>query len=122
DTYGHRSGDDALVHLARVVRENLRPQDSVARYGGEEFILLYPETELAEAASALTRLQRALTTTFFLADNQKVFITFSAGVTGWVPGESLDTVVARADAAMYRAKQSGKNRVERAEANRVRPR
>ena len=116
DTYGHRSGDDALVHLARVVRENLRPQDSVARYGGEEFILLYPETELAEAASALTRLQRALTTTFFLADNQKVFITFSAGVTGWVPGESLDTVVARADAAMYRAKQSGKNRVERAEA------
>ncbi len=117
DTYGHRSGDDALVHLARVVRENLRPQDSVARYGGEEFILLYPETELAEAASALTRLQRALTTTFFLADNQKVFITFSAGVTGWVPGESLDTVVARADAAMYRAKQSGKNRVERAEAN-----
>lgn len=112
DTYGHRSGDDALVHLARVVRENLRPQDSVARYGGEEFILLYPDTELHDATSALTRLQRALTTAFFMADNQKVFITFSAGVTNWVPGESLETVVARADAAMYRAKQSGKNRVE----------
>ncbi|AVZ79587.1 GGDEF domain-containing protein [Zoogloeaceae bacteirum Par-f-2] len=112
DTYGHQSGDDALVHLARVVRENLRPQDSVARYGGEEFILLYPDTELTEAATALTRLQRALTTTFFLADNKKVFITFSAGVTRWVPGEPLEHAVARADAAMYRAKQSGKNRVE----------
>jgi len=95
-----------------VVRENLRPQDSVARYGGEEFILLYPDTELTEAATALTRLQRALTTTFFLADNKKVFITFSAGVTRWVPGEPLEHAVARADAAMYRAKQSGKNRVE----------
>lgn len=112
DTYSHQSGDDALVHLARVVRENLRPQDSVTRYGGEEFVLLYPDTELAEAASALTRLQRALTTTFFLADNKKVFITFSAGVTRWVPGEPLEHAVARADAAMYRAKKSGKNRVE----------
>ncbi len=112
DTYGHQRGDEALVHLARVVRENLRPQDSVARYGGEEFILLYPETELAEAAAALTRLQRALTTAFFLADNQKVFITFSAGVTDWVPGEDLEAVVQRADGAMYKAKRSGKNRVE----------
>lgn len=111
DTYGHRSGDDALIHLVRVIRENLRPQDSVARYGGEEFILLYPETGLTEAAAALTRLQRALTTALFLADNQKVLITFSVGVAGWVPGESLETVVRRADEAMYRAKQMGKNRV-----------
>lgn len=114
DTYGHQRGDNALIHLVRVMRENLRPHDSVARYGGEEFILLYPETGLTEATAALTRLQRALTTAFFLADNQKVFITFSAGVTPWVPGEAFDTVVQRADAAMYRAKQSGKNRVETA--------
>ncbi|THF64138.1 GGDEF domain-containing protein [Pseudothauera rhizosphaerae] len=114
DTYGHQRGDGALIHLVRVMRENLRPHDSVARYGGEEFILLYPETGLTEATAALTRLQRALTTAFFLADNQKVFITFSAGVTPWVPGEAFDTVVQRADAAMYRAKQSGKNRVETA--------
>ncbi|THF65674.1 diguanylate cyclase [Pseudothauera nasutitermitis] len=112
DTYGHQSGDDALTHLVRVVRENLRPQDSVARYGGEEFVLLYPDTELNEAAAALTRLQRALTTAFFLANNQKVFITFSAGVAAWNPGEALEAAAQRADAAMYRAKQGGKNRVE----------
>lgn len=112
DTHGHRRGDEALVHLVRVVRENLRPQDGIARYGGEEFILLYPDTDLADAASALTRLQRALTAAFFLIDHQKVLITFSAGVTLWHPGESLESVAQRADAAMYRAKQNGKNRVE----------
>lgn len=112
DTHGHQRGDEALTHLVRVVRDNLRPQDGIARYGGEEFILLYPDTELPDAAAALTRLQRALTTAFFLIDHQKVLITFSAGVTPWRPGENLETVARRADEAMYRAKQSGKNRVE----------
>ncbi|PTD97391.1 GGDEF domain-containing protein [Pseudothauera lacus] len=112
DSLGHHTGDEALIHLARVVRDNLRPQDTVARYGGEEFILLYPDTDLTEAAAALTRLQRQLTKEFFLADNQKVFITFSAGISAWQPGESMDTVLKRADDAMYRAKQAGKNRVE----------
>ena len=112
DTYGHQGGDDALTHLVSTVRENLRPQDSVARFGGEEFILLYPETSLEEAAAALTRLQRALTSALFLLNDQKVLITFSAGVTPWIPEETLEAVAARADKAMYRAKLSGKNRVE----------
>lgn len=112
DTFGHHNGDETLVHLVKTIRENLRPQDSVARYGGEEFILLYPETSLDEAATALTRLQRALTSALFLLNDQKVLITFSAGVTLWQAEESLDTVAERADKAMYQAKLNGKNRVE----------
>lgn len=111
DTLGHQTGDQALVHLATVCRETLRPQDTVARFGGEEFIVLLPETPLEDAIKALTRLQRELTKRFFLHDNDKVLITFSAGVTQAQPDDTQASVLKRADEAMYQAKQSGKNRV-----------
>ena len=111
DSLGHKVGDDALVHLAKVVRQHLRPQDVLARYGGEEFVILLPETGDTDAQQALIRLQRELTREFFMADLQKVVITFSAGVTRLAEGESLESALKRADGAMYRAKQAGRNRV-----------
>lgn len=111
DSMGHDTGDEALIHLATVCRETLRPQDSVARYGGEEFIVLLPETPLDDATIVLTRLQRELTKRFFMHDNEKVLITFSAGVTEMLPEDSQNSVIKRADEAMYKAKQTGKNRV-----------
>ena len=111
DSLGHKAGDDALVHLARVVRQHLRPQDVLARYGGEEFVILLPETGDTDAQQALIRLQRELTREFFMADLQKVVITFSAGVTRLAEGESLESALKRADGAMYQAKQAGRNRV-----------
>ena len=111
DTWGDQTGDDALVHLTGVVRQNLRPQDAIARRGGEEFILLYPETDLQEATAALVRLQRELTRAFFLAGDTRILITFSAGVTAWQAGEDLETVLGRAGAAMHEAVKSGKNKV-----------
>lgn len=111
DSLGHTAGDQALIHLATVCRQTLRPQDSIARYGGEEFIILLPDTNLTEATQALTRLQRELTKRFFLHDNEKVLITFSAGVTEVLAEDDQTSVVNRADTAMYQAKQSGKNRV-----------
>jgi diguanylate cyclase len=111
DSLGHDVGDQALIHLANVCRETLRPQDTVARFGGEEFIILLPETPLEDASVALTRLQRELTKKFFLNDNEKVLITFSAGVTQMLPEDTQATVIKRADEAMYKAKQTGKNRV-----------
>lgn len=110
DSLGHTAGDQALIHLATVCRQTLRPQDSIARYGGEEFIILLPDTNLTEATHALTRLQRELTKRFFLHDNEKVLITFSAGVTELLAEDDQISVVNRADTAMYQAKQSGKNR------------
>ena len=111
DSMGHDAGDQALVHLAQVCRESLRPQDTVARYGGEEFVILLPETHLGDAEQALARLQRDLTKRFFLHDNEKVLITFSAGVTQRRSDDTLATSLKRADEAMYTAKQTGKNRV-----------
>ena len=111
DSQGHTAGDEALIHLTNVIRDTLRPQDTVARYGGEEFIIIFPETGLQEAAAAMSRLQRNLTRRFFLFQNQKMLITFSAGVAQLEPGEGRDSVIKRADEAMYTAKKSGKNRV-----------
>ncbi len=111
DSFGHKVGDEALIHLARVVRHHLRPQDVLARYGGEEFVILLPETTDAEAYNALTRLQRELTREFFMTDQQKVIITFSAGLTLRRREEPMQPALARADAAMYQAKQAGRNRV-----------
>lgn len=111
DTHGHDAGDAALIHLATVMRDNLRPQDSVARYGGEEFLILLPDATLDDATRALTRLQRELTRRFFLLDNQKILITFSAGVTVCREDDQQADAVKRADEAMYEAKRAGKNRV-----------
>lgn len=115
DTFGHNAGDGALIHLADVIRRNLGPTDTVARLGGEEFIILYPDSDLDAAAAALTRLQRELTREYFLADERKLLITFSAGVTIWRPGEAVEAVIARADDAMYEAKRTGRNKVMKAE-------
>ena len=111
DRLGHAAGDNALVHLARIVRRSLRPTDVICRYGGEEFVVLLPETELSDAAGVMVRAQRQLTKHLFLDHDEHVLITFSAGVAQWVPGEARDAVIARADTALYQAKQAGKNRV-----------
>ena len=115
DTYGHETGDQALIHLSNVVKEILRPTDTVARYGGEEFVLILPNTAADDAVSIMTRLQRELTKRFFLHDNERILITFSAGVTQRAGEETSDTLIARADGALYRAKQTGRNRVLLAE-------
>ena len=111
DTYGHLAGDNALRHLVRIVKDTLRSMDVIARFGGEEFVILLPETTVEAASQTMTRLQRELTKHFFLHDNEKVLITFSAGVALRNPNEDQASLVKRADKAMYQAKQTGKNRV-----------
>jgi diguanylate cyclase len=111
DTMGHQVGDQALIHLCAVIKEALRPSDSVARYGGEEFVIILPEISLEEAASTVERLQRELTKKFFLHENDRVLVTFSAGVAQRAADEQQEEVIGRADKAMYQAKRTGKNRV-----------
>ena len=114
DTMGHQAGDEALRHLAAIIRETIRPSDTVARFGGEEFVLLLPDTPMDEAEKVMTRVQRELTKRLFLHNNERVLITFSAGVAERRLGEARDDHIGRADAAMYEAKGAGKNRVCRA--------
>ncbi|NMM89436.1 GGDEF domain-containing protein [Rhodococcus sp. SRB_17] len=111
DQAGHAGGDAALVHLAEVVRAVMRPHDLLARWGGEEFVLVLPDTALAQGVDAVQRLQRALTTRFFLHNNEKLLITFSAGVAQIGEDETSADAIRRADQGMYLAKRSGKNRV-----------
>lgn len=110
DQMGHQTGDEALKFLARRVGECLRPVDVVARYGGEEFVVLLPDTAAEEGQQVLTRLQRTLSAEFFTHEDKKVFITFSAGVTSYRPGEAIEAALERADVGLYEAKRTGKNR------------
>ena len=114
DTHGHAAGDEALIHVVRIVKQTLRSIDVIARYGGEEFVIIMPETGLEEASQAMTRVQRELTKHFFTANDQRLFITFSAGVALRAPREPQEAAIKRADKAMYEAKQTGKNRVVKA--------
>lgn len=111
DTMGHSTGDKALAHLAKVVKTILRSTDVLARYGGEEFVILLPGSTQDDAISVIANLQRELTKNFFLHNNERILITFSAGVAERLPGEDIDSILPRADAALYEAKKSGRNRV-----------
>lgn len=111
DHYGHTAGDEALIYLVRVVKDTLRSMDVIARFGGEEFLIVLPDTDLNDAAQIITRLQRELTERIFMHNHERLFITFSAGIALRAAGEDATTLVERADAALYRAKKAGKNRI-----------
>ncbi len=111
DTHGHDAGDEALIHLVRVVKDTLRTMDVIARFGGEEFLILLPDTTLKSASATITRLQRELTKRIFLHNHQRVLVTFSAGLALRADGEDQKSLIRRADAALYQAKKTGKNRV-----------
>lgn len=110
DELGHGVGDVALRTLAEAIARSLRPDDVVARYGGEEFVVLLPATAADEAQQILTRLQRTLTGGLFLHERKTVLVTFSAGVTLYRHGETIEPALERADEALYEAKRTGKNR------------
>jgi diguanylate cyclase (GGDEF)-like protein len=101
DTYGHQAGDRLLQAATEAWRSILRSSDLLARYGGEEFAVLLPSSTLGQAVEVVDRLRLATP----LAQ------TFSAGVALWHGAETSDQLVARADKALYRAKQAGRNRV-----------
>ena len=111
DTLGHQAGDRALIHIAGIVVSSLRPPDRVGRFGGEEFMLLLPDTRLAQSASVMTRIKRELAARPLEDGSARITVTFSGGVAQRGDQETLDELVARADAALYRAKHAGKNRV-----------
>jgi diguanylate cyclase (GGDEF)-like protein len=114
DTYGHVAGDLALQQIAGILREAVRRSDTVFRYGGEEFLVLLPETDL-DGAAALGEKIRATASARPFGDGERVFnLTLSAGATSLCAGESGNDMIARADMALYHAKERGRNRVESA--------
>jgi diguanylate cyclase (GGDEF)-like protein len=115
DTHGHAAGDAALVQAARVLTESVRGSDVVCRYGGEEFLVLAPETDARGALSLAEKIRLAVSARLF-GDGGRAFpLTLSAGVAELRPGESGNDMIARADLALYQAKQRGRDRSEAAE-------
>jgi diguanylate cyclase (GGDEF)-like protein len=109
DQFGHVAGDRVLSAVADVLREHLRPTDLIARFGGDEFAVLMPSLQLPEATLAGERLREQVLATALPHPVKSV--TISVGVTASNAGDDLDSLVQRADAAMYQAKTQGRNRV-----------
>ncbi|RMD86984.1 MAG: GGDEF domain-containing protein [Alphaproteobacteria bacterium] len=113
DTYGHAAGDHVLTVVAAVLSANLRPTDLVARFGGEEFVIIFPDTQVADAAVAAERVREAVAAEELVMPDGTALpsVTISMGVSQLAPGMSVPELLKTADLAMYRAKQAGRNRV-----------
>ncbi|MDN3516269.1 GGDEF domain-containing protein [Aquisalimonas lutea] len=109
DTHGHLQGDEVLRCVAATLQATLRAPDVVARWGGEEFIVLVPNTDGDGAAVLAERLREAIAVMDSPAE--RLSVTASIGAAQWRPGESANELVGRADRALYRAKDDGRNRV-----------
>ena len=103
DTYGHTAGDELLARLAGILRNTMREIDLAVRYGGEEFLILLPETGCDKAIEIAERVRKTI--------QSEAGVTISFGVTCYRPSENRDAMIARADEALYKSKQEGRNRV-----------
>lgn len=111
DAFGHPVGDEALRRLAACLTQNVRSTDLVARYGGEEFALALPNADGRRARETAERIRSAVEAIELTAENARVPLTISVGLAEFAESESLDDALARADEALYRAKNAGRNRV-----------
>lgn len=109
DTFGHETGDNVLKEVAGLMAQQLRAGDMLARWGGEEFLILCPETEGAQAIEIAERLKQTLEN--YLIEHVGT-ITASFGVTSHIESDTPDSLLKRADEALYRAKAKGRNRVD----------
>jgi diguanylate cyclase (GGDEF)-like protein len=115
DTYGHLAGDEILVKMAAIFSDCIREVDYAARYGGEEFLILLPKTDLEGGVEVAERIRNQLSDTKPDDGKKKVGITLSIGIAEFPQhGDTAQTIIAAADAALYQAKRHGRNQVERA--------
>ncbi len=111
DHYGHIAGDDVLKVVAQLLANGVRQGDIVARYGGEEFLIFLPMTELESAKVLVERLRVTLEQYQHKIDNEIVTVTASFGIAQHEINDTADRTIARADKALYQAKESGRNRI-----------
>lgn len=110
DRFGHNAGDDVLVEVAAQLSNNIRVADFIGRWGGEEFLVILPETSLESGGEVAENLRMHVAQqTFPIPDGG---VTVSAGVSAYLPGDSIQDLVKRADAALYLAKEDGRNQVK----------
>ena len=111
DTYGHQIGDQVLRTLSHLLKQRLRKSDVVGRYGGEEFIIIFPNTSSDVACMVLDKVRQAFCKIHHVAEQGEFCVGFSAGIADSRQTTSPDDLLTIADAALYRAKHSGKNQI-----------
>jgi diguanylate cyclase len=109
DKYGHNAGDKALRLIAQLMQKQIRKSDTLFRIGGEEFVLLLTNTSAAQAEPLITKLRNSIVDSGFHFKQQPVLLTLSAGITEVATEDSIESMYERADAALYQAKESGRN-------------
>ena len=119
DTYGHLAGDDVLREAAQRMMGCVRPYDSVGRYGGEEFLIVVPSSDAMGTMGLAERMRRAIEAKPMVTNSISISVTASFGVTASIDKSPLDAqeILRLADAALYRAKERGRNRTELARAD-----
>lgn len=112
DSYGHLEGDKVLMKVGQVIASCLRTNDTAYRYGGDEFMIILPETEIKRACLVAERIREALATeTFSPLPGKELAITMSIGVTEYSGEEDIKAFVKKADMAMYKSKEEGRNKI-----------
>jgi diguanylate cyclase (GGDEF)-like protein len=109
DSYGHLAGDSVLAEIARVSKARIRGSDILCRWGGEEFLAVLPDCVLSDAFSLAEEIRIAVSNTQCDYKGQKIQVAISAGVAEFLPDETIDQLISRADQALYAAKKAGKN-------------
>ncbi len=113
DTYGHKTGDKVLIELSSTTEKSLRQDDIVARYGGEEFVVFLPALSAEEAKVVADRLRETISKIVVHSDQgDEVRFTVSIGISSSAISDNIDTLIKTSDEALYRAKESGRNRCE----------
>jgi len=109
DRFGHKTGDNALIIIAKQLSDHCRKTDFICRFGGEEFIMLMPDTDKLAALKPANQLRQLIEKSNFNLNGSSLSITISCGITEFAHGDTGDTAFERADQALYQAKQKGRN-------------
>ncbi len=111
DSWGHATGDQVIHAMAQMLKRRLRKSDVIGRYGGEEFLILLPECGIEQARSLMEDVRSHFAELHFRHGESTFSVTLSAGIAAWQPGVALQALLERADQALYRAKEGGRNQV-----------
>ncbi len=110
DTYGHQMGDEVLIRLALILKEQIRKSDIAARFGGEEFCVVLPNTDMKNACNVAEKIRKVIEKTDIEFGKTSINITVSAGVSELEEKDSLEDLIKKADTALYKAKETGRNK------------
>ena len=121
DEHGHPAGDAVLASIAETVYSCLRDADSVARWGGEEFLIILKDCIIEDAYQIAEKIRLSVAAKAVVFRTTSILVNISLGVAQWQAGESGESLLMRADNAMYDAKSNGRNRTERSNAPRLEP-